>query len=80
LIATKNTFEHDVAQRIRSIDEVIDVEPLMSKESLIADPFFKEYKLMAKIKVNESTHNIGLFVNERIHTVKGVTKTKIVSR
>lgn len=80
LIGTKNSFEHDVAQRLSLIDEVMDVKPLVTEESAIADPFFGEYSLIAKINVESDVENIGLFVDDKIHTVKGITKTKIVSR
>jgi len=80
LIGTKNTFEHDVAHRLSLMDEVVDVEPLITEESAIADPFFDEYTLIAKIRVNDTLDNVGLFIDDKIHTVKGVTKTKIVSR
>jgi hypothetical protein len=80
LIGTKNTFEHDVAKRLNMMDEVVDVEPLITEESAIADPFYEDYTLIAKINVDNALENIGVFVDDKIHTVKGVTKTKIFSR
>ena len=78
LISTKNSYEHDVAKRLSLIDEVIEVHPLISEESTVADPFFEEYSLIAKINLNGKSKNIGMFVDKKIHTVKGITKTKIV--
>ena len=40
LISAKNTYEHDVADKLSMLDEVIDVEPLLVEETALADPFF----------------------------------------
>jgi hypothetical protein len=50
LISSKNTYEHDVADKLSMLDEVIDVEPLLVEETALADPFFEDYDLIAKIK------------------------------
>ena len=47
LIGTKNSYEHEVADKLSRLDEVVDVEPLVVEETALADPFFEEYELAA---------------------------------
>ena len=79
LISTKNSYEHEVADKLSIIDEVVDVEPILVEETALADPFFEDYELIAKIKVN-NTKNLIKIIDEKIHTIYGVEKTKIASR
>jgi len=77
LISTKNSYEHEAADKISRIDEVIDVEPLLVEETAMSDPFFEDFDLIAKIKA----YNLKSFkkvVDEKIHTIIGVDKTRIV--
>ena len=79
LISTKNSYEHEVANKLSNIDQVVDVEPILIEETALADPFFEDYELIAKIKVN-NTKNLIKIIDEKIHTIYGVEKTKIASR
>ena len=79
LISAKNTYEHDVADKLSMLDEVIDVEPLLVEETALADPFFEDYDLIAKIKAKNSK-DLKKIVDDKIHTIYGVEKTKVASR
>ena len=79
LIGTKNSYEHEVADKLSRLDEVVDVEPLVIEETALADPFFEEYELIAKIKADNSK-SLKKFVDDKIHTIYGVEKTKIASK
>ena len=79
LISTKNSYEHQVADKLSSLDEVVDVEPLIVEETAIADPFFEDYELIAKVKA-ETSESLKKIVDDKIHTIYGVEKTKIASR
>jgi len=79
LIGTKNSYEHEVADKLSRLDEVVDVEPLVVEETALADPFFEEYELIAKIKADNSKI-LKKFVDDKIHTIYGVEKTKIASK
>jgi len=79
LIGTKNSYEHKVANELSRLDEIVDIEPLLVEETALADPFFEEYNLIVKIKANNSQH-IKKIVDDKIHTIYGVEKTKITSR
>jgi len=79
LISTKNSYEHEVADKLSRIDEVIDVEPLIIEETAMADPFFEDYDLIVKIKTSDSK-NLKKFVEDKIHNIYGVEKTKIASK
>ena len=79
LVSTKNSYEHEVADKISMLDEVVDVEPILIEETALADPFFEDYELIAKIKVNNSKNLIKI-IDEKIHTIYGVEKTKVASR
>ena len=76
LISTKNSYEHEVTDKLSSIEEVIDVEPLLVEETALADPFFEDYDIIAKIKAN-SSKEIYKIVDDKIDTIYGVEKTKI---
>lgn len=79
LISTKNSYEHIVADKLSRLDAVVDVEPLIVEETAMADPFFEDYDLIAKIKANNSK-NLKKTVAENIQSIQGVEKTKIASR
>jgi hypothetical protein len=79
LISSKNSYEHEVADKLSMIDEVVDVEPLLVEETAMADPFFEEYELIAKIKAKNS-RTLKKIVDKKIHVLYGVEKTKIVSK
>jgi len=79
LISTKNSYEHIVADKLSKVDEVVDVEPLLVEETALADLFFEDYDLIAKIKVDISKH-LKELVEKKIHTLYGVEKTKVASR
>ena len=79
LISTKNSYEHEVADKLSRLDEVVDVEPLLVEESALADPFFEDYDLIAKIKADDSKV-LKKIVDDKIHTIYGVEKTKVASK
>ena len=79
LISTKNSYEREVADKLSMLDEIVDVEPLLVEETSLADPFFEEYTLIAKIKVDSLKH-LKEIVDDKIHTIYGVEKTKVASR
>ena len=79
LISTKNSYEHEVADKLSMLDEVVDVEPLLVEETALADPFFEEYELIAKIKA-KNFKDLKKIVDDKIHTIYGVEKTKVASR
>lgn len=78
LIGTENTYEHEVARKLSDIDEVVDVEYLLVEETALADPFFEDYDLIIKMKAPTQTQ-IKSIINDKIHTILGVNKIKIVS-
>jgi DNA-binding Lrp family transcriptional regulator len=79
LISTKNSYEHEVADKLSRLDEVVDVEPLLVEETALADPFFEDYELIAKIKAKNSA-DLKKIVDDKIHTIYGVEKTKVASK
>jgi DNA-binding Lrp family transcriptional regulator len=79
LISTKNSFEREVAHKLSLLNEVIDVEPLLVEETALADPFFEEYELIAKIKAKNS-EELKNYIDDKINCIYGVEKTKIASR
>jgi hypothetical protein len=79
LISTHNSYKHKIAHEVSLIDEVIDVEPLLTDESSIADPFFEDYNLIAKIEVNEPD-GAEKIVHEKISKLEGFVKSKIISK
>ena len=79
LISTRNTYEHKVVDELSRLDEVVDVEPLLVEETALADPFFEDYELIAKIKAKDS-RDLKKFVDDKINTIYGVEKTKVASR
>jgi DNA-binding Lrp family transcriptional regulator len=78
LIGTENTYEHEVARKLLRLDEVVDVEPLLVEETALADSFFEDYDLIIKIKA-PTQNQIKSIINDKIHTMLGVNKIKIVS-
>ena len=79
LISTKNSYEHEVADKLSMLDEVVDVEPLLVEETALADPFFEDYDLIAKIKANTSK-DLKKIVGDKIHPIYGVEKTKVATK
>ena len=79
LISTKNSYEHEVADKLSMLDEVVDVEPLLVEETALADPFFEDYELIAKIKA-KNFKDLKKIVDDKIHTIYGVEKTKVASK
>jgi len=79
LISTKNSYEHEVSQKINKLDEVVYVKPLISEETALSDPYFEDYNLISKIKV-DNLKNLKKYVDGKIHTIFGVEKVKITSR
>ena len=79
LISTENTYEHDVVNKLSAIDEVVDVERLLVEETALADPFFEDYDLIAKIKA-KNLKEFKKIINDKIKTIYGVEKTIIASK
>ena len=79
LIGTKNSYDHEVADKLSRLNEVVDVEPLLVEETALSDPFFDDYDLIAKIKV-ENSNDTKKIVDDTINSIYGVEKTKIASR
>jgi len=79
LIGTKNSYEHEIAEKLSRLDEIVDVEPLLVEETALADPFFEDFELIAKIKAKNSK-DLKNIVDNKIHTIYGVEKTKVASR
>ena len=79
LIKTKKSYEHVVAEKLSRIDEIVDVEPLLVEETAMAEPFFDEYEIIAKAEADNS-NVLKNIVNDKIHTILGVEKTKIMLR
>ena len=79
LISSKNSYEHEVADKLSMLDEVVDVEPLLVEETAIADPFFEDYNIIVKIDA-ENSKDLKKFIQDTIHTIHGVEKTKVASR
>ena len=79
LISTRNSYEHEVADKVSMLDEVVDVEPLLVDETALADPFFEDYELIVKIKAGNAD-DLKKIVNDKIHSIYGVEKTIVASR
>jgi len=79
LISTKNSYEHEVTDKLSRLDEVVDVKPLLVEETALADSFFEDYGLIAKIKAKNSK-DFKKIIDDKIHTIYGVEKTKITLR
>ena len=79
LISTKNSYEHEVANKLSMIEEVVDVEPLLVEETALADPLFEEYELIAKIKA-KNFKDLKKIVDNKIHAIYGVEKIKVASK
>ena len=79
LISSKNSYEREVADKLSKLEEIIDVEPILVEETAMADPFFEDYDLIAKIKVTDS-NNLKKILHDKINSIYGVEKTRILSR
>ena len=49
------------------------------EETALADPFFEEYDLIAKIEAKSPLELIKI-IDGKIHTIDGIEKTKIASK
>lgn len=78
LISTKNSYEHRVLDELLNIDGVVDVEPLLVEETAMAEPFFEDYNLIAKIR-KDSGLNIKKLVKNSIKNISGVKYVKFTS-
>jgi DNA-binding Lrp family transcriptional regulator len=79
LLSTKNSYEHNVAEKLSLLEEVVDVKQLLVDETALADPFFEEYNLIAKIKI-DSPKQLREIIENKIHKINGVEKIKIASK
>ena len=79
LISTQNSYEHEVADKLSLLDEIVDVEPLIVEDTALADPFFDDYDLIVKIKA-KSSKDINKIVDYKINNIYGIEKTKIASK
>lgn len=79
LVSTKNSFKHEVADKLSKIEGIIDVEPLAIEETEMADPFFEDFDLIAKIHL-DTTDDIKKIIHEKINTIQGIEKIKIYSK
>ncbi|HMA83886.1 MAG TPA: hypothetical protein VKP59_06630 [Candidatus Thermoplasmatota archaeon] len=79
LVSAKNSFKHEVADKLSKIEGIIDVEPLVTEETEMADPFFKDFDLIFKIHL-DSTEDIKKIIHEKINTIQGIEKIKIFSK
>ena len=79
LISAKNRYKHKVEHELSIIDEIVDVEPLITEESLIADPFFEDYNIIAKIEITNSSE-LDKEIYDKINNVEGVVKLKIIQK
>jgi DNA-binding Lrp family transcriptional regulator len=78
LISTKNSFKREVSDKLSKIDGILDVEPLAVEETELADPFFEDYDLIAKMNV-DSSNDIKNIIHKKIDTIPGIEKIKIFS-
>jgi len=79
LVSTKNSFKHEVAEKLSRVEGIIDVEPLAIEETEMAEPFFEDFDLIAKFHV-DATDDIKKIIHEKINTIQGVEKIKIFSK
>ena len=79
MISTKDIQRNDIKKKISKINEVIEIDPLIVEESALADPFFEEFNLIAKIQTN-TMDDITRLVNDKILPIEGVIKTKITRK
>ena len=79
LVSTKNSFKHEVADKLSKIEGIINVGPLAIEETEMVDPFFEDFNLIAKIHV-DSSKDIKKIIHEKINTIKGIEKIKIFSK
>jgi hypothetical protein len=79
LVRTKNSYEHKIADTLKRVEDVVDVEPLAVEGTMLVDPFFEEYDLIVKLKAQHSTE-IQEIITNKIRSIYGVEKIKIVSR
>jgi hypothetical protein len=79
LISTKNSYEHTIADRLKRIEDIVDVEPLAVEGTMLVDPFFEDYDLIVKLQAQRSSE-IQDIINNKIRGINGVDKIKVVSR
>ena len=78
LVSLKNSYEHEVADKLSMLDEVVEVQPLIVEDTALADPFFEEFELIVKIKTKNSK-DLKKF-EDKIHNINGVEKTKVITK
>ena len=79
LVSSKNSYEHEVVDKLSKLVEIVDIEPLLVEETAMADPFFEDYDIIEKID-SKNLKDLKKIIHDKIHTIYGVEKTKIVSR
>ena len=79
LISTKNSYEHKIADTLKRVEDVVDVEPLAMEGTMLVDPFFEEYDLIVKLKAPRYTE-LQDIINNKIRSIYGVDKIMVVSR
>lgn len=78
LVSLKNSYEHEVADKLSMLDEVVEVQPLIVEDTALADPFFEEFELIVKIKAKNSK-DLKKF-EDKIYNINGVEKTKVITK
>ena len=78
LVSLKNSYEHEIADKLSMLDEVVEVQPLIVEDTALADPFFEEFELIVKIKTKNSK-DLKKF-EDKIHNINGVEKTKVITK
>ena len=76
LISAQSSYERKIAENLSMLDEVIDVEPLIVEETALADPFFEEYELIAKIKAR-NFNDLKKIIDNKINNIEGIEKIKV---
>jgi len=79
LVSSKTSYNHDVADKLFRLDEVVEVEPLLVEETAMADSFFEDYDLIVKVHANDFK-NLKKIVDNKICSIHGVEKIKVVIR
>ena len=78
LVSLKNSYEHEIADKLSMLDEVVEVQPLIVEDTALADPFFEEFELIVKIKAKNSK-DLKKF-EDKIYNINGVEKTKVITK
>ncbi|MEM3555148.1 MAG: Lrp/AsnC family transcriptional regulator [Candidatus Micrarchaeia archaeon] len=62
-IGGEKTFQHNIGEKVASLPQVLETHTISG-----------DWDLLIKVKF-KNVHELGKFVNERIRTIKGITKT-----